>query len=225
MSPLTEKLVTGLVVLCALATVALSASNRGIVGLGPKASTVAKAETLSVAQFAKLETVVLGDRNDGKVHLVELVDLECPYCAKYALVLDSLKSTLRDTVSVRYVNYPIPSHRFAHSGAVALECASRQNVGSRFVSVVYSDQDSIGFWPWIRFAQAAGIRDSAEFELCRRSPEIAERVDSALSISRSIGARATPTVVIGNVRLAGAPRLPELLDYVRKEARTLELRK
>jgi protein-disulfide isomerase len=225
MSPLTDKLATGLVVLCALATVALSASNRGTVGLGSKASAAAKAETLSVTQLAKLETVVLGERHDGRVHLVELVDLECPYCAKYALVLDSLKSTLGDTVSIRYVNYPIPSHRFAHSGAVALECAFRQNVGSKFVSVVYRNQDSLGFWPWIRYAQAAGVQDTAEFELCRRSSDVAERVDSALSVSRFIGARATPTVLVGNVRLAGAPRLPELLDYVRKEAQTLEPKK
>lgn len=132
--------------------------------------------------------------------------------------LDSVKKLLGDTVAIRYANFPLASHRFARSGAIAVECASEQRIAHEFVNAVYSGQDSIGFWPWDQYAIVAGSADPTGFNACLREPRIASKVDSTSRVARELGVKATPTTAIGNRVFEGALSAAHLVELIREEA-------
>lgn len=65
-----------------------------------------------------------GDEN-APIKLIEFVDFECPYCARYHKVIRSVMAAHAKDVSVTLVHFPIPGHRFARLAAQTVECAHR----------------------------------------------------------------------------------------------------
>lgn len=168
---------------------------------------------------SRVEAVSLGPaRSPGAVAVYEFIDVECPFCSRYAKTIDSVQSILGDSVDVRYVNMPLSMHRFARSGAVAIECAFRAGRGSAFVSTAFSNQDSIGFWSWQRFAVEAGIGDSTAFSECTRDQATADRVEKSLGVTRDLAIRGTPAIIVGEWRFDQVPNASELIDAVRSVA-------
>jgi protein-disulfide isomerase len=155
---------------------------------------------------------------DGRVELIEFVDLECPFCARYMSKIDSVKQILGDSVRVSYLNFPIEGHRFAKSGAVALECAFAQDRGESFIATAYSNQDSIGFWTWSKYAQRAGVSDTMAFRTCTIDPIVISRVDSARAIAKALQVSGTPSVFIRGWRYDQPPKVAQLVADIRRIA-------
>lgn len=152
----------------------------------------------------------------NRLTVLEFIDLECPFCAQYSRTIDSAQRLLGDTISVHYVNMPIGGHRFARSGAAAVECASRSGRTREFVSTSYANSDSIGLWSWARMAAEAGVVDTAAFTLCLSEPAVLARVDSARDAARELEIPGTPTILVQGWRYDMPPRLDRLLGDVRR---------
>lgn len=185
----------------------------------PETAVISVADSLRVWEHA-LPHVARGER----VPLVEFVDVECPYCAQYHHTLDTVRSVLGDTVDIRLLNFPLSGHRFARSGAAAVACAFRDGFGEIFVSEVFANRDSIGFWPWTVFANHAGAVDTARFRECTISPTVLASVDAARLTAIAAGATGTPTIMVGGWRYSAAPGAERLLLDIRNVARGKALR-
>jgi protein-disulfide isomerase len=157
-------------------------------------------------------------RKPGAVILVEIMDVECPFCATFAPRLDSLRAILGDTVQLLFSHYPIRGHRFARSGAVAIECAFQQAHGYEFVRAIYENQDSIGLWPWATFARLVQMPDSASFGLCLEDRAVGARVDSAKRAGEAARIPGTPTVWVNGAQYSSPPELDRMLADVRRLA-------
>jgi protein-disulfide isomerase len=141
--------------------------------------------------------------------VVEFMDFQCPYCARWASRLDSLVAEFGDVIQVTVHHFPLPRHPFALPAAVAAECAHEQGAFPAFKAALFEGQAELGSRPWVGFAEAAGVPDLELFEKCSgRSPESFERIVYGMELGRRVGVRGTPTVWVDG--LAGQPSLFEL---------------
>lgn len=158
---------------------------------------------------------LLGAPN-GRVSLVVFSDYECPACRGFSKVVDSLRARYPDVLSVYYRHVPIPSHVHARPAALAAECAAAQGRFAEAHRVLFSDPDSNGIRPWSAFATQAGVRDVRAFETCiRDSSEIALVKKDEADATR-LGVKVTPTLLLDEQLIEGAPSLAQMDERVRK---------
>ncbi len=131
------------------------------------------------------------------VTVVEFGDFQCPYCGAFAVrAIPSLVRRYPGEVALVYHYMPLAYHQQAYPAARAAECAAHQGRFAAFYALLYREQDSLGRKPFGRFAEEAGIPDSAQFTQCDASGDSVAAIASDLALARRIGARVTPTLVI-----------------------------
>lgn len=124
------------------------------------------------------------------------------------------------TVSVRVVQFPLKTHRFARQAAAALDCADEQGRASPFLDLVYSKQDSMGLIPWISFARASHVRDLDSYSRCLQTDR-GDRIAAGMSLGHRFDVISTPTVIVNGWRFTGFPDSTAFLaaiDSVRRGA-------
>ena len=73
------------------------------------------------------ENAVWQGPDSAKVTIVEYSDFECPYCARFATVMDQVLANYGDKVRFTYRHFPLSFHKSAQKAAEAFECAKDQN--------------------------------------------------------------------------------------------------
>jgi protein-disulfide isomerase len=157
---------------------------------------------------------VLGSE-DAPVAMVEFSDLQCPYCATYALqTFPRIKRAYIDTGKLHYasVNFPLPMHAYAFPAAVAARCAGEQGKYWQYREAFFADQSQIvsnGSYdlqtqlprdadPFDALARKLRL-DAARFDACRRDIRQDAAVREDLSMARQDGITSTPSFMIGRV--------------------------
>jgi protein-disulfide isomerase len=212
-------LLTAILVLCALAVTGLVVRR--------EFANAAEPENITVSNWQRYASV--GHRmgpTDAAVVITVFSDFECPACRILATNLDVLRARYPDDIAVIYRHFPLASHANAGSAARASECAAEQGRFEAYHNALFAAQDSLGRWPWERFAASAKIPDSAAFAGCVArdgSPATVAR-DSAAALK--LGVRGTPTLLINGTRIYGTPPLPVLERAVlqARDKRTPSLR-
>jgi protein-disulfide isomerase len=137
------------------------------------------------------------------VTVVEFADFQCAYCADFARRALPLIRQRQPTVAFVYRHWPLSIHPFAFDAAVVAECAAEQGRFEAIHDALFANQDSIGVWPYDRFARLAEVPDLAKFARCRANPAVRARVDTDRRSAIALGARGTPTFIVNGVLLAG----------------------
>lgn len=161
---------------------------------------------------------VKGNPN-APVTIIEFSDFQCPFCSRfYTQTLPSLQENYIDTGKVKLVYRDLPLdnlHPNARPAHIAAECADEQGKFWEYHDVLFDNQAQ-----WNRlssadlssqlnqYATTLGL-NSASFDSCLSSKEIADEVQSDFLAASQYGATGTPTFFIGNekdgyVRLVGA---------------------
>lgn len=140
------------------------------------------------------------------VKLIEFADFECSFCARHHPAVQQLLQEYSTSVEFVHIHLPLPQHRFAVPAARASECAHEQGRFPQMQTALYDYRDSLGFFTWRQFAQAAEVPDSALFDDCMASPRSLVRVDSGQSLGRRLRIAGTPTFVVnGHLVSGGGP--------------------
>lgn len=152
---------------------------------------------------------------DAPIQLVVFTDFECPFCRRFhESVLQSMRSTLSDSVGLRVVHFPLPMHRFARPAALAFECGLRQSDSERLLDALYAKQDSFGLKSWVSYAVDAGVSDTLSFQACLRS-EKPTRIDAGFAMSQRLGIRGTPGVMVNGYLFPTPPTDSQLVSIAR----------
>jgi protein-disulfide isomerase len=152
------------------------------------------------------------------VVIIEFSDFQCPYCARLAERLDSLRLKYGDAVAVVYRHYPISGlHSVARDAARASICADRHAVFKSYHDRLFRAQSAIGSVPWTVLAAEVGVTDTVSFRDCMAStiPDDFIRQDSMAASELEISG--TPLVLLNGRLIAGAPAF-STLDSLTKEA-------
>jgi protein-disulfide isomerase len=155
----------------------------------------------------------LGDA-EAPVTVVQFMDLQCPACAAFQKVVDSLMWQLPGVVSIVHVHFPLSRFAHSHAAARAADCADDAERFAEFVQILYANQDSIGIRPWASFAADAGIVETAAITECAVGSQPQPRVDVGVALGRAIGVVATPTVIVDGWRFRNTPTLRRLAEVV-----------
>ncbi len=76
----------------------------------------------------------------AKVTIVEYSDYQCPACAYYHPIVDSLKQEFGDDLSVEYKYFPLNSHQYAALAARAAEAARNQGKFLEMHNMLFENQ-------------------------------------------------------------------------------------
>lgn len=145
------------------------------------------------------------DSIEGNIRVYVFSDLECPFCAAFhSQIIPELYRQYSNSVSVRFVHFPLKSHTFSRQAAVALECAGEQGREKQFLDVTYSKQDSIGLIPWTRFASTAGVPDSTKCGACIQAVPN-PRIERGVTLGSRFDVISTPTIIVNGWRFTGLP--------------------
>ena len=212
-----QNVLTGVLVLCALVITGLLVRRELWPAAPPGASPPAVRPVDDWASYASG-----GHRTgpaDARVAIVEFSDFQCPFCARLAPRLDSLRERTPVPVAVVYRHYPLENHPHAMAAARASECAAEQGRFKEMHDALFREQGAIGQKSWIAYALAAGVPDSAAFARCLEGGAGSARIRADVAAGDRLGVTGTPTVLVNRYRMVGAPPLDTLLAYVARASR------
>jgi protein-disulfide isomerase len=133
--------------------------------------------------------------------IVEFSDLQCPYCAQTAPILDSLARSYPKDVKVIFKHFPLSFHPQAKSAAAAAIAAGKQGKFFEFrykVAPHFRDlKDSV----YLGVAKELGLNMDQFKKDMVLSPEVGAILDEDQLLGRKIGVEGTPTIFV-NGRLA-----------------------
>jgi protein-disulfide isomerase len=156
---------------------------------------------------------LIGD-SAARVKVVVFDDLECPYCKRFNSVVRTVRKRFPGDVSLLFVHFPLPNHRFARLAARAAECGGNQGRFEPLVDALFEKQDSLGIKDWVSYARDAGIRDTLAFRVCVADTTRLPKIEAGIELGKEFRLRGTPTVLINGWRMAGVPTDSEMFATV-----------
>jgi protein-disulfide isomerase len=179
------------------------APAKGASGVTTPRSTAGSDEAAAAARAPQEEPApfnILGSEA-APVAIVEFSDLQCPYCARYALqTFPQIKRVYIDTGKVHYaaIEYPLPMHAYAFPAAVAARCAGEQGKYWQYREGIFAAQSQLAPDSFDALARKLGL-DVGKFDSCRRDVRQDARVREDLAMARQDGITSTPSFMIGRV--------------------------
>jgi protein-disulfide isomerase len=141
---------------------------------------------------------VLG-ADTAPVSIIEFTDLQCPYCARFALeTWPALRERYVDTGKVRFASrdLPLSFHEHALPAAVAARCAGEQGKFFEYREALFRGQAHLAGAPYDAIAARFGL-DVPRFAACRANPDVAQSVREDAALAKANGIGSTPSFVIG----------------------------
>ncbi|MGW6442436.1 DsbA family protein [Lentzea sp. NPDC055074] len=171
--------------------------------------------------FSRNDTTAAPGSADGKVTVVEYLDLECPSCRAAYPGVERLKTEYGERVTFDVRHFPIPSHRNAELAAVAVEAAGAQGKRDDMFRVLFDAQQEWGGRQtsqraaFVAFAQQLGL-DQAAFDKALDDPALREKVLAQRTEGSKAGVTGTPTFFVNGAKFTGAPTYDGLKTAIEK---------
>lgn len=168
-------------------------------------STPAAASVLVRPDSHRLSTAA-----DGKVTVVEFLDLECESCGAAFPGVEKLRGEYADRVTFVMRYFPIPSHRNAELAARAVEAAGQQGQLEPMYRKMFETQPQWGEAQvshrdtFVGFARDLGL-DMAKFQAALDDQATLDRVLADRDDGTTLGVKGTPTFFINGVQFTGQP--------------------
>jgi protein-disulfide isomerase len=146
-------------------------------------------------------------------------DYQCPACAQLAQTVEPL--IVADYVQDGRARLVMRDFAFlgqeSIDAAVAARCAERQDRFWQMHDYIFANHDGEGRGAFSQprleaMAQSAGLELEA-YRACRADPAVRDEVAAERERGRQLGINSTPTLIIGQERIAGVPR-----DYSQLQA-------
>ncbi len=163
----------------------------------------------NISEKQNNEGVTVTDQIKGNpeatVTLVEYSDFQCPACASFQPVLNTLLEEYGDKLRFEYRHFPLPMHQFAMQAAVAAEAAGQQGKFFEYHDALFLNQDqwSKSTTPSVFFVQYAkdlGL-DVEKFERHMKSSLLRDAVREDMEAARGEGLTGTPTFFLNGERM------------------------
>lgn len=140
------------------------------------------------------------------IKIVEFSDFECPFCGAAADSLRRIVEQSNGRIAVIYRYFPLTQiHPHSLQAAVAAECAADQGQFEAYHDALFRFQDSLGAWPWSRYAQLADIADIVRFETCVANQRTTPEIERDRSLADSLHLTGTPSFIAGGKLFLGMP--------------------
>jgi protein-disulfide isomerase len=140
-----------------------------------------------------------------KVTIVEFSDFQCPFCKRAEPTVKQMLDKYGKSVSLVWMNQPLPFHNHAMDAATAFQAAGRQGADKAWAlhDKMYENNTALERTDIEKYAAAAGL-NVARFKKDWDDPKIKEEVEKDSKVGTAAGANGTPTFYINGHELVGA---------------------
>ena len=151
----------------------------------------------------------------GKVAIVEFFDYRCVHCRRVASTIDNL---MRANASVRviYKNFPVLGEPSVLAARAAV-AAQQQGGWPKLHRAMLAYEGDFTTETLLALGTSVGL-DSAKLKTDMVSPQTDKALQANLTLAAALGVDATPTFVIGERVIRGAPSAEALQALVDEEA-------
>ncbi len=140
--------------------------------------------------------------DDAPVHVVELLDFQCPYCQKAHEELVALREQHGDDVQYSILHVPLEIHVAAKGAAKAALAAEKQDEFWPYHDAIFAHEGALDRAAFVQIATELGL-DVERFKSDLDSTEVAQAVDTDLRMSLKLGVVATPGFFINGRYISG----------------------
>ncbi|MET9626926.1 thioredoxin domain-containing protein [Lentzea sp. NPDC006480] len=172
--------------------------------------------------FSRNDTTAAPQSADGKVTVVEYLDMECPSCRAAFPGVEKLKNEYGDRVTFTVKHFPLPMHRNAELAAIAVEAADAQGRKHEMFKALFESQQEWGGQQTSQRAKFLNVArqlalDTAAFEKALDDPTLRDRVLASRAEGAKLGVQGTPTFFINGTKFSGAPSYDNLKAGIDRE--------
>lgn len=209
--------------------ISLACAPAGNTARGAESTTVARAETASVAtkrappdsNITQADLARIQGSATAPVWVIEVSDFQCPFCKQWH---DQTYTALRDQyvktgkIRLAYVNFPLGSHVHAWPAAESAMCAGAQGKfwpmhDALFVTQNMWESPGSPMAVFDSLANANGM-DMKRWRECVKSGIMRPLIQADHDRAARAGANATPSFMIGDEILTGAQPIGALAQAI-----------
>lgn len=169
--------------------------------------------------------------HNSKIQIVEISDLECPYCEKMFNVIEDYSKKNLDTVSLTFIHFPLDTscnkyisyclHKTACETAKASICAYKEGVFWEYLTLSFEYRQDHGEENLLQFAEALGI-PREQFKECLNSPDTEKILKEDIDFAINLGVSVTPTTFINGKKIEGyfnIEKFKKIVEGIKKEGK------
>ncbi len=158
-------------------------------------------------------TPVVGNK-EAPVTIVEFVDFECPFCARYYSALPDLVKQFPDKVNYMIKNFPLTFQGQAVPAAKAAFAAGEQGKYAEMVQALFDHRKELAAEKYLQLAKELGL-DVEKFkqDLTDKDKIYDEYIKADLLLGTKLGVKGTPTFFMNGKRTA-ARDLPSFMREI-----------
>ncbi|MBU1195824.1 MAG: thioredoxin domain-containing protein [Proteobacteria bacterium] len=133
---------------------------------------------------------------DAKVSIFIFSDYQCPYCTRIYPTLERLLEKYPDQVNLVNKHYPLQSHKFAMTAAIASIAAARQGKFPEVSRTLYKEYSRLSDEKIREIVVNAGL-DMERFDDDIKDPLIISQINSDVQMAEMMKIRGVPSIYIG----------------------------
>lgn len=153
---------------------------------------------------------------DAPVTLVELIDYQCPFCARADATIERIRRTYGDKVRWVVVHNPLDFHPDAGLAAQAVLAAAELGKFLPMHRRLLESQDRLGRDELIAYATELGLPPT-EFQIALDSGRYGDRVSADQALAVRIGATSTPFFFVNGRPVRGAQPFSTFESLIEEE--------
>ena len=158
---------------------------------------------------------------DALLTIIEFSDYQCPACRRNHEVVRELRQAYQDRVKWVFKDFPMPSHKWARGAALAARCAAEQGKFWQYQDLLFASQEELSTDRLTQLARELEV-EMEPFSQCLAAGKFSAHIDRDVEQGRKYGFNTTPTFVINNRVIPGAPspeRFRQIIDEELEKAR------
>jgi predicted DsbA family dithiol-disulfide isomerase len=129
------------------------------------------------------------------VEIAVFSDFQCPYCARFASLLEQVFEKYSDSVKLVYKNFPLRSHNLAFQAALYGLAADKQGKFWQFHDELYKNNSRLSEEKMRKIAQQVGLH-MGKLDVDLRDPKIKEILIHDYKQGVAAGIRGIPTAFV-----------------------------
>ena len=161
----------------------------------------------------------IGVKN-APVTIVEFSDFQCPYCKRFAMLIDSLPDSEKQKVRLVYKEFPLDMHKWAKRAAELATCAAAQDSAAfwRVHDFFYANQSTISQENidarFDEFASTSGHINATAVHRCIDDKAGVLAVSKDVLLANKLHISGTPTIFVNGRRIQGVKTVEELSSLI-----------
>jgi protein-disulfide isomerase/type II secretory pathway component PulC len=154
-----------------------------------------------VLESLRYQAPLLG-QSDAPVQLSVFCNYQSSHCSGMQPTYRALQQAYGAQLSMRFVDVPMPFHRYASSAAIAAQCADQQGRFDVFHKALWGIADQLNEENYLLTAKQLGM-DLPQFEACQSDQEMAVRIQSNIALAQDLGFRNVPVTLVNGLYVRG----------------------